>query len=130
MLGTLALTACATTPISPQQGTPVPAQRLYGFQQQTPSTAHIVVTRDAGLRGSACMHTLYVDGVRAAEFDPGEVATFYVSPGSHIFGVAASSALCSDGLKEIQVVARNDRVNRLRISISSTGDVAISPTAY
>lgn len=129
VVGALALTACATTPISPQQGAPVPAQRLYGFQQQTPlATARIVVTRDAGIRGSACRNVFYIDGTKAAAFDTAEVATFYVTPGKHIVGVGASSALCSDGLKEMRVIVQSSA--RVRISVDSTGSVAISPTAY
>lgn len=123
------LSACSTTPISAESADPVPSSRLYQHQQPGSGRAELVVTRDSGFTGSACNTRFYVDGVLAGEIGPGEVARFWLAPGSKIIG-AGSGGICPSNIKEREVVMAIGKVSRYRISIDSSMSMDLSPTAF
>lgn len=124
----LALTSCATTPLPAEQADPVPAKRLHAFQQQSPDSAVLVVTRDKGFTGSACNTLLMVDGQLVAEIASGETARFYIPAGDVILGMN-STAMCGGGLKEREVKLVAGKMKRYRISIDTSMSMDLSPTA-
>lgn len=124
----LALVGCATTPLPAEQADPVPAKRLHAFQQQSPDSAVLVVTRDKGFTGSACNTLLMIDGQLAAEIGSGETARFYLPAGDVILGVNSTS-MCGGGLKEREVKLAAGKPKRYRISIDTSMSMDLSPTA-
>lgn len=78
----VALTGCATTPISSTIAKPAPAERLLAFQAPLSEPSGLLtVTRDVGHLGSACLYAISINGTLAARLDVGEKASFYVPPG-------------------------------------------------
>ncbi|MEH6641394.1 hypothetical protein [Vreelandella glaciei] len=123
------LAACSTTPLSSQDASPVPPERLHSFQDADAGSSRLVVTRDKGLFGSGCRTNTYINGVHAAEVGAGESARFYLKPGRHIVGVQPRG-ICTGGLKEAEVMTEKNKESRYRISIDSSSSMDISPTAF
>lgn len=123
---------CATSQVSPNQAKLAPADRLFAFQEKTSqASSTLTVTRDSGLLGGGCFLAFNLDGIRAARFDPGETARFYVEPGEHLLSVrpdADGSGLCA--IPGIQNSARettlrqNETKNfRIMMDINGTADI-------
>jgi len=97
----LALAACATTPIPLSEALPVPQSRLFAFQTPPAGDAAVLlVARDQGFIGSGCYYALYINDKLAARFNNGEKATFYVAPGQVLLRYGRDPkgrALCSTG---------------------------------
>jgi hypothetical protein len=73
---------CATTPIAPTVAKPAPHERIFAFQQKTPSTTStLIVTRDEGFRESGCYCSLVINDTLAARLDVGETSRFFLDPG-------------------------------------------------
>lgn len=130
MVSVFLLTACATSPVPVEQAAPIPQARLFGLQER-PSESYgtMQVTRDSGATGSACNVRLRVDGVKVAEFAPGETGTFYLVPGEHVLGVITGVGLCPNRLKENAAVIVEGETKRYRISIDGNGALDIARTA-
>lgn len=129
LIGALAvalLAACSTSPISALNADQVPASRLHAFGG--PSEAKLVVTRDSGAYGSGVNYSIYIDGVRAADFASGEVATFGLKSGKHILGLRPST-LFSGTIHESEIDLKEGEVVRRRISLDN-GGFYLTPTAY
>lgn len=123
----LFVAGCATTPISAEDATPVPPDRLFAFQSS--QDARIVITRDTGILASACATTVYIDGTKAAAIEPGEVARFGVTAGEHIIGANHECALAATGLIETQIDVNTGETERLRIYYDMGGNWGVTPTA-
>lgn len=83
---TLVLTGCTTLPTV--NGTrPIPANRVFALQAESPGAAAITVIRDSSFAGSAIRYRVLIDGVLAARISTGERGTFYVKPGEHVIEV-------------------------------------------
>jgi hypothetical protein len=124
----LALSGCATTPVSPATASRVPAERLFAFQDASPSSsATIVLTRDSGFLGSGCFASLTINGVHAARFDVGETARFHVPPGEVLLrnGVdQAGRGLCGvgkDHWTQRETVVRAGETKYFRLSLDASG---------
>lgn len=92
------ISACTSEIILSKDADPVPKSRALAYQEPTRERSiPFVVTRDAGLVGSACYLEFSIDGTKVALFNPGETAQFYVAPGTHIAEVNVDqqgSGLC------------------------------------
>lgn len=76
------IVGCATTPIAPTVAKPAPNERIFAFQQKTPSTTStLIVTRDEGFRESGCYCSLVINDTLAARLDVGETSRFFLDPG-------------------------------------------------
>ena len=130
------LTGCATTPVTTGKSTPIPAERLLGFQTNIKQGATIVVNRDSGfLSGTGCLVTLLIDGKTAARIDAGETGTFVVEPGQHVIG--ASNYAVSGGHCAVQAVqapaqsatvVKAGQIQKFRISGGDNTALDIRPT--
>lgn len=122
---------CATTPIPAEQAKPVPAVRLFGYQQP-PSRdyATLQITRDSGMPGARNDVKISIDNHRAAEIGPGESARFYVPVGEVIIGAKLDEFLLSQPLVERTVELKPGQARRYRISITPGVGVDVHPTAY
>lgn len=128
-------TGCATSPVASSQAKPVPAQRIFAFQDKTSkSTASIIVTRDSGFLGGGCFLAFSLDGVRAGRFDPGETASFHVEPGEHLLAVkpdAEGSGLCHFATIENsarETILRENETKNFRIMMDQNGTADIQRT--
>lgn len=85
--GVIGLTGCTTTSYKQESVRPVPAERVYGLQENVENQAIVKVTRLSNFSGSGCYFTFLIDDERVARLDVDEQATFYVKPGLHTFQV-------------------------------------------
>ena len=127
----LSLTACATTPLTIDQASPVPSSRILAPQlvAQTSNTGILVVKRDSGFMGSACTIRVFVDAVPVADLAPAEKVELYVSLGEHSV-VVTSNGICGGGTSEAAVVIMPERQRILRIASGQSGDIYLQPSAF
>ncbi|MBB3806381.1 hypothetical protein FHR51_002533 [Xanthomonas arboricola] len=131
----IALTACATKPVSDTSAIPVPADRAFLYQTALPDGGTLVVTRDAGFQGSACDVGVLIDGKDAARLKPGERVTFNLPPGEVILGAKPVGAgLCgaaSDRVRrETGLVIKQGVARKYRFGIGASGEPMVEPTTY
>lgn len=128
----MALTGCASTPVSNQAAKPVPAQRVIDpslTMRVSEDSGQVIIKRDAGFGGSACLTQIFMDGKILAEIDPSEKFTFYPSTGEHIFSVQPKG-MCGGGMVETAGVVKKDGVLTYRVGYGSNGDFGIYRTAF
>ena len=72
VMGIIALVGCATKPISTEQAKPAPGKQILDNTLFTKKagTGEVVIKRDSGYVGSACLTRVYVDGREVADLDP------------------------------------------------------------
>lgn len=83
----ISLSGCATNsrPVTLSEAIPASAERVLALQDPINGpSGRIVVTRDKGWAGSACLYALYIDGVLAARLETHESATFLIPAGEHL----------------------------------------------
>ena len=131
LLPFLFLTACATTPVTINQASVVPASRVLAQQwlARTSSSGSLIIKRDSGFMGSACTIRVFVDAVPVADLAAGEMVELYVSLGEHNV-VASSNGICGGGTPEAVVVIMPERQRILRIASGQSGDIFLQPSAF
>lgn len=93
------LSGCATSMVPREKAKAIPADRLYQTEliyQGEPGKAEIVVIRDVGFVGSACLHRIWVDNVKVAALDVGEMISLGLEPGSHFIRLEMGVGMCAD----------------------------------
>jgi len=127
----LSLMACATSPLTVNQTAKVPNSRVLAIQwiTQGPNTGSLVVKRDGGFMGSACMIRVFVDAVPVADLAPSEKVELFVAFGEHSV-VATSNGICGGGTSEAAVVIMPERQRILRIASGQSGDIFLQPSAF
>jgi hypothetical protein len=127
----LLVTACATTPLTTNQASPVPASRILAPQliAQRAYTGILVVKRDSGFMGSACTIRVFVDAVPVADLAPSEKVELYVALGEHSV-VVSPNGICGGGTSEAAVVVMAERQRILRIASGQSGDIYLQPSAF
>jgi hypothetical protein len=126
------MTGCASTPVSNQAAKPVPEQRVIDNSLSTrvsEGSGEVIIKRDAGFGGSACLTQIFMDGKILAEIDPSEKFTFYPSTGEHIFS-ARPKGMCGGGMVETEGVVKKGVVLTYRVGYGSNGDFGIYRTAF
>ena len=126
------LSACATTPTPSVLAKPVPVERLLALQKPGQSTtAKVVVSRDQGYVGSACLLAFYIDGAIAARIDVGERATFFVRPGEVLLKVGwdpQGRGLCSfgsDNWTQRETVMKPEESKSFRLTIDQNAKLDV-----
>lgn len=123
---------CSTTPIPASQAIEAPLDRVLAYQERTAlTTATIVVTRDVGWSGSACLLALSIDKVLAARLDTGETARFFVEPGERLLRISqdpGGKGLCAipvefGATRETVVRANETKYFRMMLDQSGTFDI-------
>lgn len=117
------LTGCTNQPTSHESSTPVKADRVY--VSQAGGGAIIRATRDSGPIGALGVLTLYIDGVKMADFYPGESMDIPIASGDHILSVGASMSTPAEMTASIKDGARLN----VRLTIGF-GGLGIMPTAF
>lgn len=127
----LSLTACATTPVTINQASVVPAYRVLAPQwlSQTSNSGSLIVKRDSGFMGSACTIRVFVDSVPVADLAPLEKVELFVAIGEHNV-VVTSNGICGGGTSEATVLIMPERQRILRIASGQSGDIFLQPSAF
>jgi len=129
----LVLAGCQTLPPKDSEiKTPTP-DRLLAYQQASDGDATIVVTRDVGFSGGACLGAVFIDGNVVAKLDTGERAVFHVPAGNRTLGAwNTGSGLCGyregKDRKEVAVDLRPGELRKYRITINPNTGVEINAT--
>lgn len=133
----LFLASCASSPVSLQDATSVPASNIYVPEMfvASPSKAQVVLVRDSSI-GGKCALGVYLDGNLVGAIEREQRMIMYVAPGAHILGAGPNpnaGGVCnwfSEKLRrEVSVNATTSRPSRFRLAMLS-GEVNIMPTAF
>ncbi|MEO8642654.1 hypothetical protein [Pseudomonas sp.] len=90
----IALTGCSTHPVSEEEASPVPAERIYATQDVQTENAEVVFVRDGGAYGSVCEHNVYVNNTKAFTIEAGEIIRLKLKPGPYLFRLDTGGGLC------------------------------------
>jgi hypothetical protein len=131
VLGVIAIvvSGCVSMPVSPSTASQIPKDRLLAFQERTAeNSATLVVTRDAGIAGSACYLSFSLNGMHAARFGVAETAQFYVAPGEILLRVGADwmgQGLCGLASKDFgtqrETIIRPGQTKHFRLTTDPNG---------
>lgn len=130
----LGLMGCATTPTPPDEATPVPTERLLLHTTANDADTTVVVTRDKGLKGSACYLGLWIDGSLAGRFGTKETATYSLPPRLTQFRVGADpqgKSLCGIGQSmwtQREFGLKPASVEHFRLKVTNDGSFDIQRT--
>ncbi|KAF3981999.1 MAG: hypothetical protein HFP78_03830 [Methylococcales symbiont of Hymedesmia sp. n. MRB-2018] len=127
----IALSGCATRPISNTIAIPAPMERILDthYLKPGPGTGEVTVKRDSGFGGSACSSRIFVDGHPVADIRVSEKVVLYLPEGEHILS-AWPNGICGGGMTEIKAVIKAGTPSSYRVGYGSNGDFAINPTAF
>lgn len=109
----------------------VPENRIYNFQTEKASIIHVI--RDKTYSSAACYYRLYIDGVKAADFDEKEQASFFVDAGSHILSVKPEGnkfSCGSDYISEYETTLKGNDTKKIRLTFNPDRTIGIMPTAF
>lgn len=128
----LGFTACATSPIAIKDASAVPASRILAPQLLVPTqyTGSLVIKRDGGFMGSACVIRVFIEALPVADLAPSEKIEIYVPLGEHVVAVTSASSFCGGGVSEAAVVIAPERQRILRIASGQSGDLHLQPSAF
>lgn len=132
LLSVLTLSACATKPMDHARASPVPTERLAGFQKPIDGpSGTLVLTRDRGFLGSGCYYGFFINNELAARIDNSETATFVVPVGELVLRVGrdpSGRALCGMDKEEWtqrETIFRDGEKKYFRLSIDPNGKTDI-----
>lgn len=128
----MGITGCASTPVSNQEAKSVPEQRVLDHslsKKAGDGSGEVIIKRDSGFGGSACLTQIFMDGKILAEIDTAEKFIFYPPTGEHVFS-AWPKGICGGGIVEIPGVVKKDGVLIYRVGYGSNGDFGIYRTAF
>lgn len=117
LLSSVALVGCGTiktNQVSLDAAVPVPKDRVYAFQEQTPGTVPVEVIRDTGALGSACYLAVGAKDQLIARMDTGELVRFYLEPGPQSLSVSfdpMGRGLCATNVHLARPVIEKHTIN-------------------
>ncbi|MBA1272414.1 3-isopropylmalate dehydratase [Stutzerimonas azotifigens] len=124
LLPLLALAGCSS--FTPDEISPVPEERVLGYQQSVPGGGEILVQRDVGMLGGGCNVAFLIDRRVAARIGIGEFARFEVPAGTRIVGIGIDKegpGLCSKGRLNRELVAQVGEGATLKFRIVSEAKI-------
>ncbi|MCY3530219.1 hypothetical protein [Klebsiella variicola] len=125
------ISGCATKPVTNEQAQNIPAKQILdsSFFSKKEGTGEVIIKRDSGVMGSACMTRVYLDGKEIADLDTAQKAVIYPKVGSHIFS-AWPKGMCGGGMSEQSGTVIDGKTLMYRIGYGTNGDFGIYPTAF
>ncbi|MFS6858910.1 hypothetical protein [Citrobacter freundii] len=125
------MVGCATKPVTNEQAKDVPAKQIIDNTMlvKNDGTGKVIIKRDSGFMGSACLTRVYVDGKEIADLDTAEKITVYPKLGDHIFS-AWPKGVCGGGMSEQSGKVTESATLMYRIGYGTNGDFGIHPTAF
>jgi hypothetical protein len=132
VLLTLGLAACATSPITVNQASPVPSARILAPQLLSAAqyTGPLIIKRDSGFMGSACTVRVFIGATPVADLEPAEKIELFVPLGEHVVTASSTGSFCGGGVSEAAVVISPERQKILRIASGQSGDIHLQPSAF
>lgn len=121
MASALALTACATSPVTSTAAKQMPKERILAYGEYNPEYAEVEIIRDSGFASGGCYVGVMYRNEVIGRFDVSEKGTFYIPEGEWSFAIVSDPSgrgLC--GVKgnpaiETQKISK-DKKNIFRIS--------------
>ncbi|HDZ2637218.1 TPA: hypothetical protein RSS34_004861 [Klebsiella pneumoniae] len=125
------ISGCATKPVTNEQAQNIPAKQILdsSFFSKKEGTGEVIIKRDSGVMGSACMTRVYLDGKEIADLDTAQKAVIYPKVGDHIFS-AWPKGMCGGGMSEQSGTVIDGKTLMYRIGYGTNGDFGIYPTAF
>ncbi|HGU6809359.1 TPA: hypothetical protein ACNAGR_005546 [Klebsiella pneumoniae] len=125
------ISGCATKPVTNEQAQNIPAKQILdsSFLSKKEGTGEVIIKRDSGVMGSACMTRVYLDGKEIADLDTAQKAVIYPKVGNHIFS-AWPKGMCGGGMSEQSGTVIDGKTLMYRIGYGTNGDFGIYPTAF
>ncbi|HCM9594688.1 TPA: hypothetical protein N5O41_000927 [Enterobacter bugandensis] len=125
------IAGCATKPVTNEQAKDVPAKQIINntLLVKKEGAGKVIIKRDSGFMGSACMTRVYVDGKEVADLDTAQKVTVYPTIGEHIFS-AWPKGMCGGGMSEQSGKVTEGDVLMFRVGYGTNGDFGIYPTAF
>ncbi|WP_455648508.1 hypothetical protein [Kluyvera sp.] len=125
------IAGCATKPVTNEQAKDIPENQIINntLLVKNDGTGKVIIKRDSGFMGSACMTRVYVDGKEVADLDTSQKVTVYPKVGDHIFS-AWPKGVCGGGMSEQSGKVTEDGVLMYRVGYGTNGDFGIYPTAF
>jgi len=123
---------CATSPIAIHQASPVPTSRILApsLLSEAQYTGVLIIKRDGGFMGSACIIRVFVGAVPVADLAPAEKVEIFVPLGEHVVAATSTSSFCGGGVSEAAVIISPERQKILRIASGQSGDIHLQPSAF
>lgn len=125
------LSGCSTQPVGTEQASNVPPERVWNknITNKTEGAGIIIVKRDSGFMGSACLTSVYFDGNPVADLNTREKVTLYANTGRHVLS-ATPHGWCAGGMVEVAADVVAGKTLMYRIGYGANGDYRFSPTAF
>ncbi|MFP0536052.1 hypothetical protein [Klebsiella oxytoca] len=127
----VAISGCATKPVTNEQAKNIPSKQILNssFLSKKEGTGEVIIKRDSGFMGSACMTRIYIDGKEIADLDTAQKVVVYPKMGEHIFS-AWPTGLCGGGMSEQSGRVTGDKTLMYRVGYGTNGDFGIYPTTF
>jgi hypothetical protein len=117
---------CVSTPVSVLDATKAPPDRVLAFQSPTNESGKLIVTRDRIWGSKKHLLVLYLDGILAAKFSIGEIATFYLPPGEHVLKIGQDPESVWGGATVArETVLKATETKHFRITTNESGGIDI-----
>lgn len=131
MIAVIMLAGCATKPVTNEQAKDVPSKQIIdsSLLSRKTGTGQVIIKRDSGFMGSACMSRVYIDGKEIADLDTSQKIVVYPTIGEHIFS-AWPKGICGGGMSEQSGKVTEQSTLMYRIGYGTNGDFGIHPTAF
>lgn len=125
----IALAGCASTSIPTAEALPARIVLNQEITKPSDGAAELVLKRDSGGPGVACMMIVGIDGREVAELRPAEMVRMYPQPGAHILSARLSGrGLCGSSEDSVDVNASAGKVRAYRTYTDPSGMTRIRPT--
>lgn len=117
----LFLFGCSSSPITEKDGAPVPESLIINKDIIVNNSGMVPVTflRDTG-PGSACSHTVYVDGKKAFNIKDGQYIRIYLQNGDHYFRLTSGHGLCPNvDISQQTIISNSEQKFRIMYQSNS-----------
>lgn len=123
------LTGCTTSAVEAGRERAIPPERVFVPDALKPSAerpAQIVVTRDQGVKGSACAYLIYLDNTKVMSIRSSESATLHVTPGAHFLRLETTGGLCGSSATSQNIVIGSGERQAYRAIQPASGEAHLS----
>jgi len=126
--GVSLLTGCATTAVHPHQAIKrlMPIEK---YREFSPSkNAKLIVVRDSGLFGSACIVEVLLDGEKIGDLQQREKFEFHLEPKKYVLSGRLGGAACGGNLTgDAEVSLMNEQTVIYRMQLKEPMFLKVSP---
>jgi len=125
-----ALASCASRPIDPDGGVPVPDDAVFRRDIIGPATTNAAGTirflRDWGFGGGGCVHEVRIDGAKAFKIGVRERIDVHLPAGPHVIHLQNESFYCPSVSVSQETTVRAGDTQVFRIQLPAAGGISLS----